>query len=699
MATDTVLVGFPDIAALAQVSTQAVSNWRKRYDDFPEPRVQSDSGVLFDLRSIEEWLLANGRIDQPIRPGSLVWRVADALRGSLRDTLFDSTSSMLFDFTSSWLCYLEACARADRQDTLFADELRGDAVDVSQEHRWSEVRQSADTVLPRRLRAAARAIETANPPLEGLLSALAPEPFPTVDLVRWFVDELEAAAAEPTMQRFELFEDAQQNTVEVARTSGESTTPDNISHLITELIDEFGSTTVDPACGTGGLLLMAAVKHPGTRGDTRFVGVDINATAARHTRARFFLYGIDAEILSLDSLRRDPSDWPSADIVLCDPPYSAHWGDADLYRSPRWRYGTPPPAHADMAWVQLALSMLKPTGSAAVVLPPGSCFRGGVESEIRGRLVRAGLIEALILLPARLRRDTSIPLTIWLLREQLAPADDRRLLLVDASAVGTPGRSIHDLSESDIDEIVQLVRQWRSDRLVVPTGALTAVAVDVEELADAAFDLTPRRHQAATTSSDLDQLRVKVQDAYTSTRDALTLARQAVDLLDDQRGALTAGGPSDRVKLGTIAEIIRPRAAKPDGDMVARDGDLLLTTTPNGYAARLLAEDETITGLHAIIMRVRPGVDVSPAWLLAWTSTEDFTNFVYQYAKGTTSRTLSVKDLAEAEIQVAPAAAQDTCRDLLASLDQLDLASQQLTESAAKLRSAALSLHYAEATR
>lgn len=702
MAADPVLIGIPEIAEIAHVSRPAVSNWRKRYDDFPEPRVQSDSGVLFELRSIEEWLLARGKIDQPIPHGVLVWRVAEALRaGWPGETLFESTSSMLFEFTSSWLCYLEACARAVGADTLF-DDRRGTKIEVPAEHLWHAVRESPNTSLPRRLRAAAKAIESANPQLSGLLAYLAPEPFPEPALVRSFVAELEAAA-DDTTPRFALFEEAQQNVVEVARTSAEWTTPDDISYLVTELIGTIDpeATIVDPACGTGGLLLMAGVGQSAPERGGRFVGADINEGAARNAKARFFLYGVDAEIETLNSLRRDPSDWPPADVVLCDPPYGlTNWGDADLYRSPRWRYGSPPPNSADLAWVQLALSILKPTGKAAVVLPPGSCFRGGRESTIREAMIHAGVIEAVIHLPPRLRRDTSIPLTVWLLQVGRPNRGvPHPVLLVDASGLGTPGRSTLDLRAEDVDKLAQLVRRWRSDAVAESTSDVAAIAVEADRLIAAGVDLTPRRYLPIAAAADVDELRAAAQrarrEAATASEDLQRALAQLAEAPEADSAAQTV-----RLRLADVADVFRPRVGKDGGEEItARAGDLLLTTTSTGFALRRLDEGEPVSGLHAIVLRPLDGSAASSSWLLLWTQTEEFAGLVDRHAKGTTLRSLSAKDLQEFELDVPTTEVQARSERLLDGLDRLAASQAALDEALSGLRTSELRLAYAEVTR
>ncbi len=54
MTTD--LLGVAEIAALAHVSKQAVSNWRARYDSFPRPVQNLQSGPVWEREKIESWV-------------------------------------------------------------------------------------------------------------------------------------------------------------------------------------------------------------------------------------------------------------------------------------------------------------------------------------------------------------------------------------------------------------------------------------------------------------------------------------------------------------------------------------------------------------------------------------------------------------------------------------------------------------------
>ena len=71
-----------DIARLADVGRAAVSNWRRRFEDFPSPVGGTASSPLYLLRDVEAWLRRNGK---PFRvsPAERLWtqlRAVDDLK-------------------------------------------------------------------------------------------------------------------------------------------------------------------------------------------------------------------------------------------------------------------------------------------------------------------------------------------------------------------------------------------------------------------------------------------------------------------------------------------------------------------------------------------------------------------------------------------------------------------------------------------
>jgi hypothetical protein len=77
------LVTSAEIAKLANVTRAAVSNWRKRYPDFPAPASGVGRTARFALPDVEAWLSRQGKGDGP-SPEVLLWQ---ALRAQYGDDL------------------------------------------------------------------------------------------------------------------------------------------------------------------------------------------------------------------------------------------------------------------------------------------------------------------------------------------------------------------------------------------------------------------------------------------------------------------------------------------------------------------------------------------------------------------------------------------------------------------------------------
>jgi len=137
----------------------------------------------------------------------------------------------------------------------------------------------------------------------------------------------------------------------------------------------------------------------------------------------------------------------------------------------------------------------------------------------------------------------------------------------------------------------------------------------------------------------------------------------------------------------------------PGDEMTAHAGDLLLGTAATGFAVRMLQEGEPVSGVHAIVIRASDGGPVTSSWLLLWTRTEDFAGLVEGHAKGTTIRSVSVKDLVEFELEVPTHDVQARGEELLERLDHLAALQDTLNGALDRLRSAELRLTYAEVTQ
>ncbi|GAA3214346.1 hypothetical protein GCM10020256_15110 [Streptomyces thermocoprophilus] len=74
------LVTGAEIARLAGVTRAAVSNWRRRYDDFPAPAGGAANSPLYSLAEVQAWL-ARQRKGQEVSPEVELWQALRAVYG------------------------------------------------------------------------------------------------------------------------------------------------------------------------------------------------------------------------------------------------------------------------------------------------------------------------------------------------------------------------------------------------------------------------------------------------------------------------------------------------------------------------------------------------------------------------------------------------------------------------------------------
>ncbi|MFJ5142037.1 N-6 DNA methylase [Streptomyces sp. NPDC088707] len=74
------LVSGSEIARLAGVTRAAVSNWRRRYDDFPSPRGGGVNSPLFALDEVQDWLARQNKV-QDISAEVRLWQALRAAYG------------------------------------------------------------------------------------------------------------------------------------------------------------------------------------------------------------------------------------------------------------------------------------------------------------------------------------------------------------------------------------------------------------------------------------------------------------------------------------------------------------------------------------------------------------------------------------------------------------------------------------------
>ena len=192
------------------------------------------------------------------------------------------------------------------------------------------------------------------------------------------------------------------------------------------------------------------------------------------------------------------------DYVVANPPFSDKaWRTGitpatDPYQ--RFAWGEPPAKQGDYAYLLHIVRSMKSTGKGACILPHGVLFRGNAEARIRERLVRSGILKAIIGLPANLFYGTGIPACIVVLDKENA-AGRRGVFMIDASRDFIKDGNKNRLREQDIHRIVDTFRRQAD----VPRYARM---VSFDEIADPKndFNLNLPRYIDASEPEDLHDI-------------------------------------------------------------------------------------------------------------------------------------------------------------------------------------------------
>lgn len=331
--------------------------------------------------------------------------------------------------------------------------------------------------------------------------------------------------------------------------AGEFYTPRSVVGLMVDILDpQEGETVYDPACGTGGMLL-GAVSHVREAGGDprtffgRLYGQEKNLTTASVARMNLLLHGIeDFAIDRGDTLRApvftDPSTGGLAtfDCVIANPPFSLEQWGREIWEHDPWGRafaGLPSDSSGDFAWVQhMVTSMARPDGRMAVVLPQGALFRGGVEGQIRRKLLEMDLVEAVIGLAPNLFYGTGLAACILVLRRRKDPARAGRVLIIDAASLFRKGRAQNFLDP----EHAAAILGWYKDFTDV---ADRARVVTLEDIAAEEWTLNISRYVLPPIGEDIPPL----PEAIAEFKAALERVRTAEEEL---RRVMLEGGWLDR---------------------------------------------------------------------------------------------------------------------------------------------------------
>lgn len=248
---------------------------------------------------------------------------------------------------------------------------------------------------------------------------------------------------------------------ESGKSKGQFYTPAEVSRILSKVVGigpntRQDQTVYDPACGSGSLLLKAAAEAP--RGMTIYGQEKDNGTWAL-SKMNMILHGNEiADIAKGDTITSpqftNGDRLRTFDYIVMNPPFSVKsWNNGLESDYGRFEYGRPPEKNGDFAFLLHALTSLKSTGKAAIILPHGVLFRGNAEATIRTRLLKQGFIKGIIGLPTNLFYGTGIPACVVILDKENAQARTG-VFMIDASKGFMKDGNKNRLRSQDLHKVV-----------------------------------------------------------------------------------------------------------------------------------------------------------------------------------------------------------------------------------------------------
>jgi hypothetical protein len=384
--TSDVTIAALDIARVAGVGRAAVSNWRRRYADFPQPVGGTTSSPLFSLDQIESWLDEHDK--------SFRLSTADRFWQRVRTTVEDIR---LGEFVG----HIGAClVLAQRQPEV-----------------WERSSIGPD----KKVAAALESAITRSPDLPKTDLDAFPDSW-----VGLFKEAADLASTDGASMTYERICEQYQETRARRGVAAGPEVVDLIAKIASIAIGSGGSV-LDPSCGIGTLL--KAVRGVGR---SRLLGQDADGFSARICASRLLLDGDpQVEVAVGDAVRSDAFQSELVDLVACELTVDRAWGYDDLIADSRWAFGLPPRSEPELAWLQHCIAHLRPGGLGAVVLPAAVASRRAGR-RIRGNLLRGGILRAIIGLP---HSGSGVvgPRDLWILVKPDGGEIPQSVLMVDGS--------------------------------------------------------------------------------------------------------------------------------------------------------------------------------------------------------------------------------------------------------------------------
>lgn len=449
-----------------------------------------------------------------------LWKAADKLRKNIDAAEYKHVVLGLIFLKYISVSFEELYARLQTEVDQGADpedreEYKAENVFyVPIQARWSTlVANAKDSKIGKIIDDAMDSIEKENPSLKGVLPKVFARPNldatslgELIDLIGNTTLNTSTNSADLLGHVFEYF--LGEFALAEGKKGGQFYTPRSVVELLVTMLEPYKGRVLDPCCGSGGMFVQSekfVKEHQGIINDISIYGQESNQTTWRLCKMNLAIRGIDASQVKWNtegSFLNDAHKDVKVDYLIANPPFNdSDWSGELLRTDGRWKYGIPPIGNANFAWIQHFIYHLAPSGQAGFVLAKGALTsKSGGEGEIRKELVKAGLVDCIVNLPAKLFLNTQIPASLWFLSRNRNATErfrDRKeeILFIDARNLGhLINRRTREFSHRDIQQITETYHNWRNRNGKYEDIVGFCASASIEKVAELDYVLTPGRY-------------------------------------------------------------------------------------------------------------------------------------------------------------------------------------------------------------
>jgi len=294
---------------------------------------------------------------------------------------------------------------------------------------------------------------------------------------------------------------------------GQFRTPRHIIKMMVRLIDPKPEDTIaDPACGTGGFLVLAGQYVKDNNKDelltnrkfaqhfasTMFTGYDTDQTMLRISAMNMILHGMDnARIEYNDSLSKNNTDTEKYSVILANPPFKGSLDHDAVSPTLTTVVNT---KKTELLFLALFLRMLEPGGRCACIVPDGVLFGNSkAHIAIRKELIENHKLIAVISMPSGVFKPYAGVSTAVLVFTKTGTGGTDNVWFYDMKSDGfsLDDKRIDLGTGGDIEDIVARYKSLTTNPEMEATRARTeqSFLVPKQEIVDNGYDLSINRYK------------------------------------------------------------------------------------------------------------------------------------------------------------------------------------------------------------